>query len=174
MRPDLEAVIALDRTASCCRRSADPQDLARRMSCIAKHETAPRRGGTKIIAICTETPLDTVSRLQLRGRHPRLTGLLWGGEDLSVDIGATGNRDAEGVYTGPFQLARNLCLLAARAARVTPIDAVFTDYRDADGLTREAAAARRDGFEAKAAIHPNQIPLINHAPHADRRGTRLG
>ncbi len=84
-----------------------------------------------------------------------------GGEDLSAAIGATANRDDQGRYTGPFALARNLCLLAARAAEVAPIDAVFTDFRDGDGLRREADAARRDGFSAKVAIHPSQVEIIN-------------
>ena len=53
--------------------------------------------------------------------------------------------------------------LAARAAGVLPIDAVFTDFRDPDALAREADAARRDGFGAKAAIHPSQIAIINKA-----------
>jgi citrate lyase subunit beta/citryl-CoA lyase len=96
---------------------------------------------------------------------------MWGGEDLSAAIGATANRDDLGRYTGPFALARNLCLLAAHAADVTPIDAVFTDFRDGDGLRREAEAARRDGFSAKVAIHPSQLEIINRSftPTAEER-----
>jgi citrate lyase subunit beta/citryl-CoA lyase len=60
-------------------------------------------------------------------------------------------------------LARSLCLLAARAAGVQPIDAVFIDFRDPDALAREADAARHDGFSAKAAIHPSQVAIINKA-----------
>jgi citrate lyase subunit beta/citryl-CoA lyase len=60
-------------------------------------------------------------------------------------------------------LARSLCLLAARAAGVLPIDAVFIDFRDPDALAAEANAARRDGFRAKAAIHPSQVGIINKA-----------
>jgi citrate lyase subunit beta/citryl-CoA lyase len=44
---------------------------------------------------------------------------------------------------------------------VVPIDAVFTDFRDSEGLARETDAARRDGFSAKAAIHPAQVAIIN-------------
>jgi citrate lyase subunit beta/citryl-CoA lyase len=54
-----------------------------------------------------------------------------------------------------------LCLLAARAADVAPIDAVYTDFRDSEALARETDAARRDGFSAKAAIHPAQVDIIN-------------
>jgi citrate lyase subunit beta/citryl-CoA lyase len=58
-------------------------------------------------------------------------------------------------------MARNLCLFAAASASVAPIDAVYTDFRDLDGLKTEAEAAARDGFTAKAAIHPDQVETIN-------------
>jgi citrate lyase subunit beta/citryl-CoA lyase len=56
---------------------------------------------------------------------------------------------------------RALCLFAAHAAEVLPIDTVYTNYRDLDGLRAEAMDARRDGFAAKLAIHPAQVPVIN-------------
>jgi citrate lyase subunit beta/citryl-CoA lyase len=40
---------------------------------------------------------------------------------------------------------------------------VFTDFRDADGLARYAAKARRDGFMGMLAIHPGQVQAINEA-----------
>jgi citrate lyase subunit beta/citryl-CoA lyase len=138
-----------------------PEDLAHLDALIGRCESAAKRGETRIIAVCTETPAATLSLAAKSWAHPRLAGLMWGGEDLSAAIGATANRDQSGAYTAPFALARSLCLLAARAAGVVPIDAVFTDFRDSDGLARETDAARRDGFAAKAAIHPAQIDIIN-------------
>ncbi len=90
-----------------------------------------------------------------------MEGLAWGGEDLSADLGAESNRLPDGAYAGPYALARNLALVAAVAADVTPIDAVYTNFRDQAGLRAEAVAARRDGFWAKMAIHPAQVPVIN-------------
>ena len=95
--------------------------------------------------------------------HPRLCGLMWGGEDLAADLGAITNRDAHGAYTAPYQLARTLCLYAAAAASVPAIDAVYTDFRDTEGLKAEAAEGLRDGFSGKAAIHPDQVEPINAA-----------
>ena len=138
-----------------------PEDLGRLDALMSRSELAARSGQTKIIAVCTETAAATLSLAAKSWAHPRLAGLVWGGEDLSAAIGATANRGADGQYTAPFALARSLCLLAARAAGVVPIDAVFTDFRDSDGLARETDAARRDGFSAKAAIHPAQVDIIN-------------
>jgi citrate lyase subunit beta/citryl-CoA lyase len=140
-----------------------PHDVERLSRLIAAHEPADRAGATRILAVCTESPAAVLSLAAASWRHPRLEGMLWGGEDLSVGLGATGNRDVSGAYTSPFRLARDLCLMAARAAGVIPIDAVFTDFRNPEGLAQEAAAARRDGFAAKAAIHPFQVPVINAA-----------
>ena len=43
------------------------------------------------------------------------------------------------------------------------IDSVFTNFRDHEGLAAECREARRDGFVAKMAIHPAQVPVINEA-----------
>jgi citrate lyase subunit beta/citryl-CoA lyase len=92
---------------------------------------------------------------------PRLCGLLWGGEDLAADLGTMANRDPDGVYTAPYALVRSLALLASAAAKVPAIDAVYTNFRDAAGLRSECEQAVRDGFSGKAAIHPDQVAVIN-------------
>jgi citrate lyase subunit beta/citryl-CoA lyase len=168
---DVEAVIPAGPDGIVLPKSFGPEDVERLGDMIERHEPPTRKGKTGIIVVCTETPASTLSLAAKSWRHPRLTGLMWGGEDLSAAIGATANRDDQGRYNEPFALARSLCLLAARAADVAPIDAVFTDFRDHDGLRREADAARRDGFSAKVAIHPSQIEVINRCftPTEDER-----
>jgi citrate lyase subunit beta/citryl-CoA lyase len=158
---DLETVIPARPDGIMLPKPVGPEDLHRVGGFIERWEGAAERGLTKIIPVCTETPAATLSLAAKSWAHPRLAGLLWGGEDLSAAVGATTNRDEDGRYTAPFALARSLCLMAARAAGVVPIDAVFTDFRDVDGLTRETDSARRDGFSAKAAIHPAQVEIIN-------------
>ena len=160
---DIEAVIPASPDGIVLPKSTGPEDVTRLGELITRFEPASRKGMTKIIVVCTETASSTLSLAAKPWAHPRLAGLMWGGEDLSAAIGATANRDDHGHYTGPFLLARNLCLLAARAANVMPIDAVYTDFRDSEGLSREANAARRDGFSAKVAIHPAQIDIINRS-----------
>lgn len=160
---DLAAVLPARPDGIMLPKPEGPEDVERLAQRIAALETADRAGQTRIIAICTETAAGTLSLAARSWRHPRLSGLLWGGEDLAAALGASASRDDAGHYGGPFVLARSLCLLAARAAGVAPIDAVFTDFRDSEGLAREAAVARRDGFSAKAAIHPAQIATINQA-----------
>ena len=52
-----------------------------------------------------------------RGASARLIGLTWGPEDLSAELGAEANRDADGRLPEPYRLARSLCLFGAAAAR---------------------------------------------------------
>jgi citrate lyase subunit beta / citryl-CoA lyase len=160
---DVEAVMPWRPDGLMLPKPVGPEDLDRLGELMARWEQPEKRDQTKIIAVCTETAAATLSLAAKPWARPRLAGLLWGGEDLSAAIGATANRDADGHYTQPFALARSLCLLAARAAGVVPIDAVFTDFRDNAALARETNAARRDGFSAKAAIHPSQVEIINRS-----------
>jgi len=158
---DLEAVLPAGLDGVMVPKVTGPEDLEQLDALIGRWEMPAKAGATRIVAVCTETPEATLSLAARSWKHPRLAGLLWGGEDLSAAIGATANRDANGHYTAPFALARSLCLLAAHAAGVAAIDAVFTDFRDSGALARETDAARRDGFTAKAAIHPAQVEIIN-------------
>jgi citrate lyase subunit beta/citryl-CoA lyase len=118
-------------------------------------------GHTRIVAIATETAASLFVAGTYAGASARLIGLTWGAEDLSAELGAETNRDSSGAFTEPFRFARSICLAAASAAKVAPIDTVFVDFRDDAGLRREAEEARRDGFTAKMAIHPGQVAAIN-------------
>jgi citrate lyase subunit beta/citryl-CoA lyase len=118
-------------------------------------------GHIKIVAIATETAAALFLAGTYRGASARLGALTWGAEDLSAELGAEANRDAQGRFLDPYRLARALCLAGAAAAQVPAIDTVYVDFRDSDGFRRECEEARRDGFTGKMAIHPAQVPIIN-------------
>ena len=120
-------------------------------------------GITAIVAIATETARSLFALGTFCEASHRLRGMTWGGEDLSVEVGAQTNRLEDGAYTDPYRLARSLTLFGAAAAGVDPIDAVYINFRDEAGLAAECRAARRDGFVAKMAIHPAQVGVINEA-----------
>jgi citrate lyase subunit beta/citryl-CoA lyase len=126
-------------------------------------------GAIRILALATETAASLFLCGTYKNASPRLTGITWGAEDLSAELGAETNRDQQGRFTSPYWLARNLSLAAAAAARVQAIDTVYADFRNMDGLREEAIEARRDGFTAKMAIHPAQVAIINDVftPAAD-------
>jgi citrate lyase subunit beta/citryl-CoA lyase len=119
------------------------------------------RGSVKLAVVCTETPRAMFNLGSYASAHPRLVGLTWGAEDLGAAIGATDNKEADGAWTAPYQFARTQCLFAAAAAEVAPIDTLYADFKDAEGLARECRRSRRDGFTGRVAIHPDQVATIN-------------
>lgn len=159
---DLDAIIPGAPAAIMLPKCEGGVDLQHASSHIAlrEAENALEDGAIAIVAIATETPLALFRLGTIPGASRRLSGLTWGAEDLASAIGAETNRVA-GLLTEPFRLARNMALFAAHAAEVTAIDSVYTDFRNDAGLKAECEEARRDGFTAKMAIHPAQVPIIN-------------
>jgi citrate lyase subunit beta/citryl-CoA lyase len=119
-------------------------------------------GAVRLIVLATETPEGLLNIREL-ARAPRVDALTWGAEDLSVAIGAQTNRDQSGTYLEIFRYARHMALLAASAARIQPIDGVWVEFRDLDGLRCESLEAARMGFTGKLTIHPAQIQVVNAA-----------
>jgi citrate lyase subunit beta/citryl-CoA lyase len=118
-------------------------------------------GTVKIAVVATETPQAMFNLGSYAPAHPRLAALTWGAEDLAAALGGTDNKDADGEWTFPYQVARAHCLFAAGAAGVAPLDTLYADFRDVEGLERDCRRARRDGFTGRIAIHPDQIATIN-------------
>jgi citrate lyase subunit beta/citryl-CoA lyase len=118
-------------------------------------------GSVRLAIVATETPKAMFALGSYAPAHPRLIALTWGAEDLSAALGATDNKEPDGSWTFPYQLARAQCLFAAAAAEVPAIDTVYTDFRDSAGLERDCRRSRRDGFVGRLAIHPDQVAAIN-------------
>jgi citrate lyase subunit beta/citryl-CoA lyase len=133
--------------------------------------------GLPVIAIATETAAAMFNLGTYGDCGPGLIGLTWGMEDLAAALGAQANRDAQGRPTAPYELARSLCLIGARAAGVEPIDGVHANFRDLAGLETQCREAVRDGFTAKMCIHPDQVEVINRiftpSPEAIARAQRI-
>ncbi|HKX89628.1 MAG TPA: CoA ester lyase, partial [Sphingopyxis sp.] len=118
-------------------------------------------GSVKVAVVATETPLAMFNLGSYTPPHPRLVALTWGAEDLAAAIGATGNKEEDGHWTDPYRLARSLCLYAAASAGVAPVDTLYADFRNPEGLEADCRRARRDGFIGRIAIHPDQVAIIN-------------
>ncbi|MEZ5728620.1 MAG: CoA ester lyase [Burkholderiaceae bacterium] len=118
-------------------------------------------GSTAIVAIATETAR-AMQRIHSFDRAlPRLSGVMWGAEDLASGLGLRSLRDEDGAWLSPAIAARNAALLAAVACGADPIDTPYTRVSDPAGLVSEMRAHARMGFTAKAAIHPSQVAGIH-------------
>ncbi len=118
-------------------------------------------GSVMVAVLATETAKAMFALGSYAPAHPRLAALTWGAEDLAAALGATDNKEPDGAWTFPYQVVRAQCLFAATAAEVAPIDTIYADFRDLEGLERDCRRSRRDGFLGRMAIHPDQVATIN-------------
>jgi citrate lyase subunit beta/citryl-CoA lyase len=118
-------------------------------------------GSVGIIPVATETAQGVLNMHGFTAPLPRLAAVTWGAEDLSAAIGAVSNREEDGAWSPLYVWANSLCLCAAAAANVPPIDTLYADFRDGEGLAAACRASRRRGFRGRIAIHPDQVAVIN-------------
>ncbi len=162
---DLKAVIRPGLDGIILPKAAGGQDVTELAAMIDPLEAAAgmAAGSVRIIVVATETAAAMFNLASYAPAHPRLAALTWGAEDLAAVVGATANKDGDGNWTPPYQMARSLCLFAAANAGVAAIETLFADFRDPEGLAASCRAARRDGFTGRLAIHPAQVEGINRA-----------
>lgn len=109
------------------------------------------------LLVDVETPKGILNLKEIAG-HPRLDGLIFGGEDFAAAIGATRTPEAiELLY------ARQAVLTAAAAYGLQAIDIVAIDFKDLDALRAEAEFGARLGFTGKQIIHPAQVEPVQTA-----------
>ena len=111
--------------------------------------------GTDAIVQCLiESALGLELAFELARSHAKVTSVSLGEADLAADLGV---RDDTGLL-----YARSRVVSASRAAGLqSPVQSVFTDVRDLDGLRRSTLEGRGLGFVGRSAIHPAQLPVIN-------------
>jgi citrate lyase subunit beta/citryl-CoA lyase len=103
-----------------------------------------------------ESALGAIRAHEIATASVNVAALTIGLEDYTADIGT--QRTLEGRESF---WARSQVVNAARAARVQPIDTVFSDVADMDGLLASVKEAKGLGFDGKGCIHPRQIAVIH-------------
>ena len=102
-----------------------------------------------------ETPLGVLRAAKLAA-VPGVAGLMVGANDLLLSLRA---RATPGRL--PLLYALSAVVLAARAAGVLALDAVYNDLQDGAGLEAECLQGQGLGFDGKTLIHPGQIVATN-------------
>ncbi len=103
-----------------------------------------------------ESALGVERAFEIATSSPKTVAMAIGLEDLTADIGA--ERTKEG---GESLYARSRLVMAARAAGIQPIDSVFSDVEDMEGLLKNVLHSKSLGFEGMGCIHPRQIAVIH-------------
>ena len=86
----------------------------------------------------------------------RVDGILLGAEDFTSDMEVTRTKEGKEI-----EYARMKVATASKAYSLDAIDTPFTDVVDNEGLKKDIANSLTLGMNAKAAIHPNQLDIIN-------------
>lgn len=128
----------------------------------AERDSGLQERAVSLVLIATELP-EAVFHLHELAINARVDAMTWGAEDLSGALGSQATRDELGNYLDVFRFVRAQCLLAAAAADVQAIDAVFVDYKNSKGLEKECREGAQMGYTGKITIHPDQIEIVNSA-----------
>jgi citrate lyase subunit beta/citryl-CoA lyase len=111
-----------------------------------------------------ESALGVINAYAIATAADNIVALAIGLEDYTADLGT--RRTAEGSESF---FARSMVVNAARAAGIQPIDSVFSDVGDMEGLQRNVLLSKALGFDGMGCIHPRQIVIIHEtfAPTPD-------
>jgi citrate lyase subunit beta/citryl-CoA lyase len=163
---DLAAVVAARPDGLMLPKANGPEDvlkLSHYLDALEAQAGLPIQS-IKILPVATETAIAPFRLGDYASAGlTRLLGITWGAEDLSAAIGASTNVDASGQWAFTYQMARSLCLLAARAAGVQAVDTLYVNFKDEPGLRASSRASRAEGFTGRIAIHPAQVAAINES-----------
>ncbi len=161
-RDDIAATVNAGADGYVVPKVARGDDVAQAARLLGDAETVGAEPAA-IIPIATEVP-EAIFRLpEIAKADGRVAGLMWGMEDLGVEVAARRTRRPNGEILDPFKTVRSLALFAAAAAGIASLDTPYVDMSDTEGLMREATEASWMGFTGKLAIHPSQVLPINEA-----------
>lgn len=111
-------------------------------------------GCPAVVQCLIESALGVEMAFEVARSHERVRSLSLGEADLAADLRL---RDPSALG-----YARSRLVVASRAAEISsPIQSVYTDVRDLEGLRATTEAGRDSGFVGRSAVHPTQIPVIN-------------
>lgn len=117
---------------------------------------APGAAGTGLWLL-VESALGLERAFEIATASPRVKALGLGEADLRASL-RVGPGDAGLAY------ARGRIVAAARAAGLaSPMQSVYAEVRDAEGLKRSCAEGRALGFLGRNCIHPSQVEIVNEA-----------
>jgi citrate lyase subunit beta/citryl-CoA lyase len=105
-----------------------------------------------------ESAKGVIKSFEIASASKNNCALAIGLEDYTADIGT---QRTEGGKESFF--ARSMIVNAARAAGIQPIDTVYSDVSNMEGLRQSVIEAKSLGFEGKGCIHPRQVKVVHEA-----------
>jgi citrate lyase subunit beta / citryl-CoA lyase len=117
-------------------------------------ETLEERRSEAMIHCLIESALGLELAFEISTSHQRVAGISLGEADLTADLGVS--NEAGLLY------ARSRVVSASRAAGLpNPVQSVYANLGDLDGLRRSTEEGKRLGFVGRSTIHPSQASVVN-------------
>ena len=103
-----------------------------------------------------ESCLGVENAFSMATASDRVVAMAIGLEDYTADLGVSRTEGgAESLY------ARTRLVNACKAAGIQPIDSVYSDVGNMEGLLENVKLSRSLGFEGMGCIHPRQVAVIH-------------
>ena len=124
---------------------------------VIKAEKAfERPEGSTLIMAALESARGVLNALEVCESSERMMGIALSGGDYTKDL------QTKITGTGVELMgARQLMIIAARAAGVQCFDTVFTNLNDMEAFRREVEIIHMMGFDGKSIINPRQISIVH-------------
>jgi len=105
-----------------------------------------------------ESALGVENAFEIATVSKSVVAMAIGLEDYTADLGVKRSQSGEeSLY------ARTRLVNACKAAGIQPIDSVYSDVANMEGLRKNVETSRSLGFEGMGCIHPRQVPVIQEA-----------
>ncbi len=105
-----------------------------------------------------ESAKGVINSYEIASASKNNCALAIGLEDYTADIGTQRTEEGKESF-----FARSMVVNAARAAGIQPIDTVYSDVSNMEGLKQSVIEAKSLGFEGKGCIHPRQVKVVHEA-----------
>lgn len=102
-----------------------------------------------------ESALGVIKAYEIASSADNVVAMAIGLEDYTADLGTL--RTDEGIESF---YARSQMVNACRAAKIQPIDSVFSDIENMEALKNNVLRSKQLGFEGMGCIHPRQVAIV--------------
>lgn len=156
---DLEAAVISGLNGLVFPKTRGAQDV-RDLDVLIRHQEMRKqlRPGNIVLVAHIESAMGLLRIEEIAQASTRIAAMALGGEDFAADLGVA--RTREGVE---LEYARRVLVTCCIAHGLLPLDVVFPDISDGEGLLQETRYVRSIGFKGKYVIHPNQVAIVNDA-----------
>ena len=127
------------------------EKVERELGCLGRTQIMAAIESTK--GIVNAYPIATASK--------RMMGIALGAEDYCANLKTQRTQGDNPNFGMELLMARQMIVIAARAAGIDALDTVYSNLNDMETFRREVELIKALGFDGKSIINPRQIEIIN-------------